>query len=172
MAMDTMEASAREARIIELRSQRLSYRKIAAEVGLSHQRVVQIFEAARDRIPAERLADLRAEEAELADRAIQKLLLIAENDTYNERTGSHNVSPRTRVEAWGHIRMWSESKRKLFGADAPTRREITVVTEETIDREMRRLNEQIAALDARPATTEKALPSPLDSMPGLPYSKH
>jgi hypothetical protein len=102
--------------------------------------VQQIFEAARDRIPAQRLADLRSEESELADRAIEKLLVIAEDE---------RVSPRTRVEAWTAVRGWSESKRKLFGVDAPTRSQVSVVSQDTIEAEIARLTLEMAAADAQ-----------------------
>lgn len=132
----------REARVLEMRAQRMSYRAIGAELGVSPPRVHQIFAAARDRIPAQRLADLRDDERELADRAIHDLLGIAENP---------QVSPRTRCEAWGQIRGWSESLRKLYGVDAPTKREITVISDDAISNAIKGLNAEVAALDAQAA---------------------
>jgi predicted transcriptional regulator len=138
--MNVLERSEREARIFELRSRRMSWTAIGKELGLSHTRVIQIFEAARDRIPASRLADLRAESTELADRAIANLLEIAEDKT---------ISPRTRVEAWNAIRGYDESLRKLYGADAPQRKEITVLTDDVIDSAIKKLTEEMEALDAQ-----------------------
>lgn len=149
--MDVLEQSAREARIIELREQRVPYRKIAAELGITHTRVIQIFQTARDRIPASRLADLRAEESDLADEAIADLLTIAKNDTINPRTGHPMVSPHARVEAWNAIRGFSESKRRLFGADAPLRKEITVLTDDVVDAAIKKLTDEMEALDAHKA---------------------
>ncbi|WP_425171357.1 hypothetical protein [Mycobacterium sp.] len=137
--MDIMERSAREALIIERRTQRVSFPKIGAELGITHQRVQQIFQTARDRIPAARLADLRAEESELLDQAIAGLLVIA--------TGGK--SEHARVEAWRAIIAASESKRKLFGADAPVRREVTVLTESVVDAALRKINDEHAALVAQ-----------------------
>lgn len=131
--MDVMERSEREALIIERRNQRVPFRKIAEELGITHARVQKIFQETRDRIPAARLADLREEESELADRGIASLLDIAENE---------RISPRTRVEAWNSIRAWSESKRKLYGVDAPIRKEITVLTEDVVDAALRKASEE------------------------------
>jgi hypothetical protein len=114
-------------------------RVIAKELGICEQRVSQIFQVARDRLPAARLADMRAEEAELCDRAIAGLLVIA-------TTGK---SEHARVEAWRAIIFASESKRKLFGADAPMRREVTVLTESVVDAALRKVNEEHAALVAQ-----------------------
>lgn len=147
--MDTAAQMAREARIFELRTQRVSFAKIGAELGITAQRVHQIFEVARDRIPASRLADLRAEESELADRGIADLLKIAENDSINPRTGHPMVSPHARVEAWNAIRGWSESKRRLFGADAPLRKEITVLTDDVVDAAIKKLTDEMELLDAQ-----------------------
>lgn len=148
---DVLERSEREALIFKRREERVSFTAIAAELGISHQRVHQIFNAARDRIPAGRLADLRAEESELADRAIANLLEIAENDTINPRTGHPMVSPHARVEAWNAIRGFSESKRRLFGADAPLRKEITVLTDDVVDAAIKKLTDEMEALDAHKA---------------------
>jgi hypothetical protein len=130
----------REALIIELHAQHVPWRAIGAQVGLSHVRCREIFMAARDRIPAERLSDLRTDHHELAYRAIHDLLQIAENP---------QVSPRTRAEAWGQIRGWSESDRKLYGVDAPTRREITVISDDAVSGAITELNREMAAMEAQ-----------------------
>jgi hypothetical protein len=136
----TIASAEREVLIIDLHAQHLPWREIARRVGLSHERCRQIFQAARDRIPGERLSDLRTDHHELAYRAIHDLLQIAENP---------QVSPRTRAEAWNSIRGWSESDRKLFGVDAPTRREITVISDDAVSNAIQELNREIAALDAQ-----------------------
>lgn len=137
--MDMTETSAREAFIIEQRTRRVPFRTIGAELNISAQRVHQIFEAARDRIPAQRLADLRAEESELLDQVIAGLMDIAHN----------GKSEHAKVQAWLGIIHASESKRKLFGADAPLRKEITVLTEDAVDAAIRKLNEEHTALLAQ-----------------------
>lgn len=136
--MDVLEMSDREALIIERRANRVPWRTIGQELGISHSRVIQIFKEARDRIPASRLADMRAESAELIDRAIADLLTIAEDDSLDNQ-GKYRVSARTRVEAWNAIRGFDESLRLLFGANAPARKEITILTNEVIDAAIEKL---------------------------------
>lgn len=139
----------RESYIIQQRINRVSFRDIALKLGVSHTRVMQIFAEVRDRIPAQHLAHLRAEEAELADKAITNLLTIAENE---------KVRPSSRIEAWRCICVWSAHKSALFGAFAPTRKEITVLTEDVVDAALRKASEEFEAsarvleeLDARAA---------------------
>lgn len=140
MARPVMIDAEREALIIELHAQHLTWRQIAERVGLSHSRCFTIFRAARERMPADRLSDLRTDHHELAYRAIHDLLQIAENP---------QVSPRTRAEAWNSIRGWSESDRKLYGIDAPTRREITVISDDAISGAITELNREMAAMEAQ-----------------------
>jgi hypothetical protein len=137
--VDILEGTAREAYIIEQRTKRVPFADIGANLNISPQRVHQIFQAARDRIPAARLADLRAEESELIDRAIAGLLVIAETAK----------SDHAKVNAWLAIIRASESKRALFGADAPQRKEITVLTEDAVDAAIRKVNEEHEALIAQ-----------------------
>lgn len=140
MPREAMPDHVREAQIIELHARHLPWRAIAEQVGVSHTQCQRIFRAARDRVPAERISDLRTDHHELAYRAIHDLLQIAENP---------QVSPRTRAEAWNSIRGWSESDRKLYGIDAPTRREITVISDDAISGAITELNREMAAMEAQ-----------------------
>jgi hypothetical protein len=149
-----MELTAREARIFELRAQRVGFRQIGQELGISHTRAHQIYEAARNRIPASRLADLRAEESELLDEGVQSLLKIARDDRLTS-DGKPIVSPRTRVEAWNAICKFSESKRRLFGADAPQRKEVTVLSDSVVDAALRKANEDHEAMCRQLEALEK-----------------
>lgn len=131
-----LEYAEREARIIELRKSRVSFRDIGNELGISHARAYQIYKNVLDRIPATQLAALRLESNELIERGITNLLEIAE---------STSVSPRTRVEAWNGVLKFCESQRKLYGVDAPQRKEIAVLTEDTVDKALRKLSEEFDA---------------------------
>jgi hypothetical protein len=142
-----MSDAKREALIIERRTDNVPFRKIADEINLSVSRVHQIFNEACARVPSAVIHTLRVQSSELADRAINNLLVIAEDK---------KVHPRTRTETWTTIRGWSESLRKLHGVDAPTRREVTVVTEDVVDAALRKASEdhdalarQLEALDSR-----------------------
>lgn len=138
MALTLAQAAERDALIIQRRSERLSFRVIGEELGIATSTVHHLFHEAVAKIPAEAVHQVRVEESELADRAIMDLLSMAEN---------RQVSPRTRAECWNSIRGWSESKRKLLGADAPTRREITVVSAETVDNAIAELNKEMARME-------------------------
>lgn len=135
----SVSAAQREALIIKLRADHVPVRLIAEQLGLSQQRVSQIHQAACERIPAAALHTVRTEAAALADRAIRDLLVIAENP---------QISPRTRAECWGQVRGWSESLRRLMGADAPMRREITVISDDAINAAIKALNDEMMILDA------------------------
>jgi hypothetical protein len=135
-----MAAAEREARIIELRAHSVPFREIAKQVGLSVGRVHEIFHEACNRIPAEQLNTIRVRSRELADMAINDLLKIARDE---------NKSPNARILAWTEIRQTDESQRKLFGADAPQRKEITVLTDDVIDSAIKKLTEEMEALDAQ-----------------------
>lgn len=136
----SMTSAQKSAYVVARRADRIPMRVIAEELGVSTPRIAQIFKRAVDRVPADQVDLMRRQEGELADRAISNLLEIAENI---------KISPRTRVEAWSAIRSWSESKRKIFGVDSPVRREITIVTEETVDNAIRDLNTQIMIMEAQ-----------------------
>lgn len=136
----TLTAAEREAIVVERRACNTPFRVIAAELGLSVSRTHNIFKEACDRIPAEAVHTVRVQSSDLYDRAVHDLLKIAENP---------QVSPRTRAEAWGQIRGWNESFRKLMGADAPQRREISVVSGETIDNAIMELTKEMAAMEAQ-----------------------
>jgi hypothetical protein len=49
------------------------------------------------------------------------------------------------LSALGQIVRTAESKRKLLGLDAPSRQTVTVVNEDVVDAEIRRLEQELAA---------------------------
>jgi hypothetical protein len=142
--------SERKALIVSRYAARVPLRLIADEVGLTPGRVSQIYKDACQEIPAEALHTIRVDSTELFNRALSDLLKIAENP---------QISPRTRVEAWTSIRSWDESHRKLMGADAPTRREITVISNETVDNAILELNKEMAQLAAQAEAAGHKLPT-------------
>ena len=133
----TPEGAARRARIIEMRRKRMTFAEIARQEGISDSMVHKLYRQALAEIPAYQIDEHRAEELELIDTAINRLLAIAEDG---------DVSPRTRVEAWSAIRGWAERKAKLLGLDAPLRTEIVTLTE--IDAEIRRLEAELSVQSA------------------------
>ena len=108
----------------------MTFDAIGHQLGISSQRAGRIFSEALAAIPRHGVDELRAEETELIDHAVNSLTSIATDS---------NTSARTRVEAWSAIRGWAERKARLHGLDAPKTH--AVLTLDAIDA-------QIAALEA------------------------
>lgn len=141
--MITEESAANEAKIIELRRQRLPWREIATIVNMSHEGARKCYNRALGRYPAEQLAILRIEEGESLDEAMRHLRVLALSAD----------SERNRIEAWRAFILASESKRKLYGCDAPVRREIEVLSNDFADArwqaELSELEAQVRAAENR-----------------------
>ena len=123
----------RRARVIALRRQRVTFEDIGRLLGVNRARAHQIYLRALGEIPATELSEHRAEELVLVDDAIRDLLKLARD----------HDRPRTAVEAWNAIRMWSERKARLLGLDAPTKSRVEVITEDVIEAEITRLEAQL-----------------------------
>ncbi|MGH3408116.1 MAG: sigma factor-like helix-turn-helix DNA-binding protein [Streptosporangiaceae bacterium] len=136
MTRRTPEQAERLRQIVQMRRAHFGQDQIAAKLGISQQRVSQLYKQALTEVPAQDIEEHRAEELILIDDAIRNLLRIAMD---------LSTSPRTRVEAWNAIRGWSDRKARLLGLDAPARSRVEVITEDVIDAEIRRLETEIAA---------------------------
>lgn len=132
--LSPMEAAERKARIVELRRQRRQWDAIGAEFDISAQRAYQLYQQALTERPNLQVDEHRAEETELIDLAVRRLMAIAVDGS---------VSPRTKVEAWGTIRSWCERKAKLLGLDAPTVHQH--LTMDAIDAEIAQLDGILAS---------------------------
>jgi hypothetical protein len=126
----TPKQAERRARVVELRRSRMTFDAIGHQLGIISQRAGRIFHDALAALPRDDIDELRAEETELIDHAVNSLMTIATDST---------TSARTRVEAWSAIRGWAERKARLLGLDAPKTH--AVLTLDAIDA-------QIAALEA------------------------
>jgi len=115
--MDDYASAQRDARIVELRAQRVSFREIAEELGVSRQRVHQLWTDILDRIPSAHLDKYRQEERELADHAVRDLLSIIKDPT-----ATHG----SKIRSWEVMCKWSERRSRLDGLDAPVRRELEI----------------------------------------------
>lgn len=115
--IDEYKSAQRDARIVELRAQRVPFREIGEELGISHVRVHQLWNDILTRIPAAHLDRHREEERELADNAVADLLkIVRDGDT---TTGN-------RIRAWEVAAKWAERKSRLLGLDAPVKRELEI----------------------------------------------
>jgi hypothetical protein len=130
----TPASAARRVEVIKMRRARLTFAQIGDRLGISQQRAGQIYRAALSDIPAQQVDEHRAEELELIDLAVNRLMSIAADP---------ETSPRTRVEAWSAIRGWSERKSKLLGLDSPSKHE--VITLDAINAEIEKLAAELAA---------------------------
>jgi hypothetical protein len=141
------ETEQRKRAIVAARRAREPFDAIGATHGITPQRANQIYWEAMREIPYQQVAEHREEQRDLADKAINALLAIAEDP---------DVSARTRVEAWSSIKGWCEHQAKLLALYAPIRKEVTVLTEDAVDAALRKLEEEhaekaraLAALDER-----------------------
>jgi hypothetical protein len=130
----TPASAARRVEVIKMRRARLTFAQIGDRLGISQQRAGQIYRAALSDIPAQQVDEHRAEELELIDTAVNRLMSIAADP---------ETSPRTRVEAWSAIRGWSERKSKLLGLDSPSKHD--VITLDAINAEIEKLAAELAA---------------------------
>lgn len=127
----------REAKVVEMRDRRMTFDEIAAELGVSQTRAVQLYKNALTRYPAQKIEEHRASEERLIDKAIEDLLKIIDR-CYEQNTwqGYKNA-----IDAWGKIRDWSERKSKLLGLDAPTKTITLTITQ--IDNEIRQAEQTL-----------------------------
>lgn len=132
----TIEGQQLRVQVVNMRRARLSYAEIGRRLDITGQYAGQLYRQALAEVPVQAVEEHRAEELELIDTAINRLLVIA---------ASGDSSPRAKIEAWNSIRGWAERKAKLLGLDAPTKHE--VVTLDAIDREIARLAAELDAAD-------------------------
>lgn len=137
----------RTASVVEWRSEGVPFAEIGRRLEVSAQRAHQIWEKALADLPAPKLAEHRASQLTLIDAAIRDLLKIARDE---------QVSPRTRVESWTALRGWAERQAKLLGTDSPTRKEITVISQDVVDAEIQKLTAELELSDAQAAQNESA----------------
>lgn len=168
-----IDTARRDTHCAELRRDGLSYRQIAAVMDMSVSGVHKAIRRAIDAVPVEAVSELRTMEAERLDADLVRLneldtvaweILGRNHLVVNEgRIVQHDGAPlvdsgpaltaltvlRANCDARRKNR---ESYRKLFGLDAPTRRIVEVITEDVLDAEIRRLQEEQAELtaDGRP----------------------
>lgn len=109
---------------------------IGATHGISAAWAHQIYWEAMRETPNSQVEQHRQEQTELADKAVNALLAIAEDP---------DVSARTRVEAWSSVKGWCEHKAKLLALYAPLRREVTVLSESVVDKALAQASADHAA---------------------------
>ncbi|MGD2042032.1 MAG: hypothetical protein PVJ28_00160 [Acidimicrobiia bacterium] len=116
------EVAARDAECARLRSRSMSYREIAAELGISTSSAYVGVRRALAALVAEPAEEVRKMELMKLDRLEQAALAVLEKDhevTYKGvPTGVADDGPR--LAAVAALQKLSESRRKLLGLDRPT----------------------------------------------------
>lgn len=130
----TEDTARKREQVVQMRRARLSFAEIGKRLGISGQRAGQIYREALAEIPRQAVHEHRMEELELVDTAMNRLMAIAADAT---------VTPRTRVDAWSAIRMWSEHKARLLDLYPPTKSRVEVVTQDQIEAAIEDLERQI-----------------------------
>lgn len=151
----TILTAEHDAKAAHLRAEGLTYRKIAETLGVTVGCAYKAVSRAIAAVPVEAVNELRQIECARLDAVIAKLWDIVHAEHPFVSNGRrfddlHDVGPV--LAALTGIVRTSESKRRLLGLDAPSRQTITVITEDAVDAEMRRLEQEIASADAEHAS--------------------
>lgn len=128
----------REEQMIKWQSEGCTVSEMARRMGITRQRAGTLWARALERRPTVHLEQYRQSQKELIDAMKVRLLTIIDHPSWD------SVSPRTRVEAGSVIIRLMEREAKLTGIDAVVRREITVMTEDTVDAAIRSLSGELA----------------------------
>lgn len=150
----TIDHAERDAEAARLRSRGKTYRAIASELGMSLGAVHDAVQRAIAAVPVEAVNELRQIECARLDAIIAKAweIVDAHHPVVSNGKLFDDLDDQAPVlAALALILRTAESKRKLLGLDAPTRRIISVVTEDVVDEDMRRLDAEYEALLAEEA---------------------
>lgn len=144
-ATQKVQYAYRQAKCIELKVAGYSWREIAASVGYADEKSA----ATACRAGLARWGSVAAEELRALQHArLEKLWAIS----YDIATTDSNKDRRLAgIQTCLRI---AERTSRLYGLDAPTKQTVTVVTEDIVTRELRRLEAEMAELDAAPIDTE------------------
>lgn len=143
----TILTAEQDAQAAQLRAKGKPYREIAEIVGISKGGAYKAVQRAIAAVPVEAVNELRAIECARLDAVIARLWDIVDADhpyVSNGRRFDDLSDAGPVIHALTQIVRTSESKRRLLGLDAPTRQTLTVVTEDAVDAEIRRLEQEIA----------------------------
>ena len=137
-----------DTRAAHLRAQGRTYPQIAAELGCAVSTAYTGVQRALASVPVEAVGELRRVECDRLDAVIARLwdVVAAEHPFISNGRRFDDVQDAGPViSALAGIVRASESKRKLLGLDAPARQMVTVVTEDAVDAELRRLESELAS---------------------------
>lgn len=135
----TREITPRQEEVLELRQARLTYRQIAKALGITHQTAMTLHQRALqyvDKIPEGFTPAQwrRIEEAQYIDGVLRRYMEIADNAE----------KPMDAVTALNGAHRYVDSLIKLQGLNAPLRVETTIITNNTLEAELLRVESEIA----------------------------
>ncbi len=147
----TIEDSINDAQAAHLRAQGLSYRQIAQQVGCdvhtAHDRVARAIAA----VPVENVNELR----EVERARLDEMLMVAWREMHRDHVvvqfgkvvrgedGRPLIDSGAKMAALDRLLRISRERRMLMGLDAPARSVIEVITEDTLDAEIRELEAKL-----------------------------
>ena len=126
------EVAKRRAQALELRISGMSYRAIADAMQCADSTAYELVQSALREIPAQNVEILRTEHDAMIRRLFAKLMPRIDKG-----------EPRA-IEVGVKL---LERLAKLHGLDAPTRQVMQVITEETVDRAIRELEQELGISD-------------------------
>jgi hypothetical protein len=143
----------RQDQALHLRRLGTPWDKIAKQLGYgSSGAAYDAYTAAMSRVPSEDAAAVRELEQARLDQLTVELWDLYLKDCLVVSNGKVMVNPVTdqplidlapKLAALLQLRQVGESRRKLMGSDAPTRKIVEVITEDVIDAEIRRLEAEL-----------------------------
>lgn len=150
------ESDARRARILQLRHvERWSFRMIADELGVAVSYVHGEYrKACREFIPLEEINAARQRALDRYDQLDQELLRVVRTPHYavqfgklaKDDNGNLLIDDGPAVAAVAQLRQNEKRVADIYGYDAPSRQTLTVVTEDLVDAEIKRLSDEMELL--------------------------
>lgn len=147
----TILTAQQDSRAAHLRAEGRTYRQIAEELNVGVSTAYKSVQRAIAAVPVEAVNELRAVECARLDAVIARAwdIVHAEHAVVSYGRIMEGLQDSAPVlAALNLIRATGESKRKLLGLDAPTRRIVEVITEDVVDAELRQLDAEYAELTA------------------------
>jgi hypothetical protein len=152
----SLEQAIIDAEAAQLKADGHTYRQIAQIQGCSpsgaHARVERAIKA----VPVDAVESLRAVELERLDEMYRVALSQLRTDAVRvdhgrivrDDDGNPLIDHGAKLIALDRLLKIQDRRAKLLGLDAPSRSRIEVITEDAVDAEIRRLEAEVAALDA------------------------
>jgi hypothetical protein len=142
----------RDKRAWELRTASLTYAQIGAELGIAESAACESVMRGATLIPTEDIIELKKSELAKLDRIERYLLAVmilerlrVDHGHVVIDQGRPLLDDRPGVQAaFGRIRV-QERRTRLCGLDAPTKFRVGVITEDMVEAEIRRLEQELAS---------------------------